>query len=52
MAWTNKLEEELILLVQEHECLYNLQHADYDDNIIKDNIWRGVGTKLNMAGEC
>jgi hypothetical protein len=30
-------EEKLIILVQGHECLYNLQHKDYDNNLVKDN---------------
>jgi hypothetical protein len=30
-------EEKLIILVQGHECLYNLQHQDYDNNLVKDN---------------
>jgi hypothetical protein len=29
-------EEKLIILVQGHECLYNLQHKDYDNNLVKD----------------
>jgi hypothetical protein len=29
-------EEKLIILVQIHECLYNLQH-DYHNNLVKDN---------------
>jgi hypothetical protein len=31
-------EEKLIILVQGHECLYNLQHKDYD-NLVKDKIF-------------
>jgi hypothetical protein len=32
----------LIILVQGHECLYNLQHKDdYDNNLVKDNSWKG-----------
>jgi hypothetical protein len=38
-------EENLIILVQGHECLYNLQHKD-DDNLVKDNCWKEI------AGEC
>jgi hypothetical protein len=30
-------EEKLIILVQGHEYLYNLQHNDYDNNLVKDN---------------
>jgi len=30
----------LIILAQGHECLYNLQHKDYDNNLVKDNCWK------------
>jgi hypothetical protein len=33
-------EEKLIILVQGHECLYNLQHKDYDNNLVTDNCWK------------
>jgi hypothetical protein len=33
-------EEKLIILVQGHECLCNLQHNDYDKNLAKDNCWK------------
>jgi len=33
-------EKKLIILVQGHECLYNLQHKDYDYNLVKDNCWK------------
>jgi hypothetical protein len=33
-------EEKRIVLVQGHECLYNLQHNDYDNNLLKDNSWK------------
>jgi hypothetical protein len=32
-------EEKLILLVQEHECLYNLSNPDYDDNLVESNLY-------------
>jgi hypothetical protein len=35
----------LIILLQEHECLYNLQHKDYDKCLVKDNCW------VEIAGE-
>jgi hypothetical protein len=35
-------EEKLISLVQEHECLYNLQHKDYDNNLVKDNCCKEI----------
>ena len=30
-------EEKLIIFVRGHECLYILQHKDYDNNLVKDN---------------
>jgi hypothetical protein len=38
-------EEKLIILVQGPECLCNLQHKDYDNNLVKDSYWK------EMAGE-
>ena len=32
-------EEKLIILVQEHECLYNLQHNNYDN---MRELWRSI----------
>jgi hypothetical protein len=31
-------EEKLIILVQGHECLCNLQHSDYNNNFVKFNF--------------
>lgn len=44
-------EERLIILVQEHECLYNLGHKDYDNNLIKDNIWKEIAITLYTTGK-
>jgi hypothetical protein len=35
-------EEKLIILVQGHVCLCNLQHSDYDNNLVKDNCWKEI----------
>jgi hypothetical protein len=35
-------EEKLIIRVQGHECLYNLQQNDYDNNLVKDNCWKEI----------
>jgi hypothetical protein len=40
-------EEKLIVLVQGHECLYNLQHVDYDNNLLKDNSWKEITGELH-----
>jgi hypothetical protein len=40
-------KEKLIILVQGHECLYNLQH-DYDNNnLAKDNCWKEIVGELH-----
>jgi hypothetical protein len=40
-------EKMLIILVQEHECLYNLQQKDYDSNLVKDNFWKEIEGELH-----
>jgi hypothetical protein len=35
-------EKKLIILVQGHECLYNLQHRDYDNSLVKDSSWMEI----------
>jgi hypothetical protein len=40
-------EEKLMILVQGHECLYNLQHKDYDNNLVKDNSWKETAGELH-----
>jgi hypothetical protein len=40
-------EEKLIILVQGHVCLYNLQHDDYDNNLVKDNCWKERAVELH-----
>jgi hypothetical protein len=34
-----------------HECLYNLQHKDYDNNLVKDNYWKGIAGELHAQGK-
>jgi hypothetical protein len=40
-------EKKLIILVQGHECLYNLQHKDYDNNLVKDSSWKETAGELH-----
>ena len=35
-------EEKLVIFVQGHECLYNLQHKDYDKKLVKDICWKEI----------
>jgi hypothetical protein len=44
-------EEKLIILVQGHECLYNLQHKDYDNNLVKDNFRKEIREELHAQDE-
>ena len=43
-------EEKLIILVQGHECLYNLQHKDYDNNLSKDYCWKEIAGEVHAQG--
>jgi hypothetical protein len=43
-------EEKLIILVQGHECLYNLQHNDYYKNLVKDNCWKEIAGEWQGRG--
>jgi hypothetical protein len=51
-------EEKLIIFVQGRECLYNLQHTDYDNNLVKDNFWKEIeefharDKELSLAQHC
>jgi hypothetical protein len=40
-------EKKLIILVQGHECLYNLQHEDCDSNLVKDSSWKEIARELH-----
>jgi len=44
-------EEKLIILVQGHDCLYNLQHKDYDNHIVKDNCWKEIAGEVHAQGK-
>ena len=43
-------EEKLIILVQGHQCLYNLQHKDCD-NLVKDNCWKEIAGEVHAQGK-
>jgi hypothetical protein len=40
-------EKKVIILLQGHECLYNLQREDYDNNLVKDNSWKEKAGELH-----
>jgi hypothetical protein len=37
--------------VQGHECLYNLQHIDYDNSLVKDNCWKEIAGEVSAQGK-
>jgi hypothetical protein len=41
------MDEKLIILVQVHECLYNLHHNDNDNSLVKDSSWKETAGELN-----
>jgi hypothetical protein len=44
-------EEKNIILLQEHEFFYNLQHKDYDNNLVKDNFWKEITGQGHAQGK-
>jgi hypothetical protein len=44
-------EEKNIILSPEHECFYNLQHKDYENNLVKDNCWKETAGKVHSQGK-
>jgi hypothetical protein len=43
-------ESKLIILVQGHECLYNLKNKDYDNNynnLVKDISWKEIAELIH-----
>jgi hypothetical protein len=43
--------EKLIVLLQGHECLCNLQHRDCDNSLVKDNRWKETAGELHAQGK-
>ena len=44
-------EGKLNILVQGHECLYNLRHKDYDNNLVKDNCRKEIAGEVHARGK-
>jgi hypothetical protein len=41
------VDEKFIILVQGHECLFNLQHKYYGNKLLKDNCWQEIAEELH-----
>jgi hypothetical protein len=44
-------EQKLIVLVRGHECLYNLQHEDYDNSLVRHNCGKEIAGEVNAQGK-
>jgi hypothetical protein len=44
-------QEKFIIFVQVLKCLYNLQHKDYDNNLVKDNCWKVIAVEVHAQGK-
>ena len=51
VRWTAEMEDCLIDLWQDHECLYNVSCKDYHNRYEKDKRWRQIASTLNIPGE-
>jgi hypothetical protein len=43
------MDEVKLIFVQGHECMYNLQHKDYN-NLVKDNNWKEIAGEWQGRG--
>ncbi|RZF37857.1 hypothetical protein LSTR_LSTR015649 [Laodelphax striatellus] len=44
-------KEKLILSVQQHPCLFDLQHPQYDNNLYKENVWKEISNDVQSPIE-
>ncbi len=44
------METELIKLVSENECLFNMRSKYYRDQNVRNSAWENISQKLNMPG--
>ncbi|XP_073731832.1 uncharacterized protein [Misgurnus anguillicaudatus] len=47
-SWTQSLEQNLIELWQEHECLYDVSHEMYHNRAEKEKRWTEIANALNQ----
>jgi len=43
-------DERLIVHVQQYKHLYDLQDANYHNNVMRDNSWEEIGALFNTQG--
>ena len=42
--------ERLIIIVQSHDCLFNMVHKDYSNNSKKERVWDNIRKELQLSG--
>jgi hypothetical protein len=40
-------EEQLIILVRRRECWYNLQHENFDNDLVKERCWKDIVQEIH-----
>jgi len=48
--WTEELEEKLIELWKQHECLYDISCNAYSDRAKKPSVLERIAQEMNIAG--
>ena len=43
--------EKLILLIQQHPCLYDMTQSSYRNKCLKARAWEEIGGALNIDGK-
>lgn len=50
VQWTSEMEERLVELWQEHECIYNVSSKNYHNRFEKENCWIVIANALGQQG--
>lgn len=50
VRWTSEMEDILVDLWQDHECLYNVSCRNYHIRTEKDRSWRDIAAALSVPG--
>ncbi|KAF5279345.1 hypothetical protein FQR65_LT15380 [Abscondita terminalis] len=44
-------EEQLILLVEKYDFLYDLQHPKYSNQVVRENAWEEIAAKMKFSSK-
>ena len=51
ILWTPAMEERLVQLWQEHQCLFNISCKNYHNRLAKEKSWNAIAQALGHQGE-